>query len=84
MHTLLKLAFENLISNAIKYTSKNKENTIVEIGINENSDNAVEIYFKDNLIKKLNGLKGHKDSQNFAEELYKTEPLNIFNLTPST
>jgi light-regulated signal transduction histidine kinase (bacteriophytochrome) len=44
---LLKLAFENLISNAIKYTSKKKK-TIVEIGSNITSDDKLEIYIKDN------------------------------------
>jgi light-regulated signal transduction histidine kinase (bacteriophytochrome) len=44
---LLKIAFENLISNAIKYTSK-KQNAIIEIGSKKLPGNEVEIYIKDN------------------------------------
>ncbi len=44
---LLKIAFENLISNAIKYTSK-KQNATIEIGSTNISGNQVEIYIKDN------------------------------------
>lgn len=45
---LLKIAFENLISNAIKYTSK-KEHAVIEIGQKEdNSPAIVCIYIKDN------------------------------------
>jgi PAS domain S-box-containing protein len=44
---LLKIAFENLISNAIKYTSK-KQNAVIEIGSTDISVNQVEIYVKDN------------------------------------
>ncbi|MCF8371112.1 MAG: GHKL domain-containing protein [Bacteroidales bacterium] len=41
---LIQMAFENLISNSIKFSSKN-ENTIIEIGYNESSR---EIFVKDN------------------------------------
>jgi PAS domain S-box-containing protein len=44
---LLKIAFENLISNAIKYTSKKKDARI-EIGSNLENDNYYTIYIKDN------------------------------------
>jgi light-regulated signal transduction histidine kinase (bacteriophytochrome) len=44
---LMKLAFENLISNAIKYTSK-KEKATIEIGSKIISENRLEIYIKDN------------------------------------
>jgi PAS domain S-box len=44
---LLKLALENLISNAIKYTSKKAE-TLIEIGCTDLSANPIEIYIKDN------------------------------------
>jgi light-regulated signal transduction histidine kinase (bacteriophytochrome) len=43
---LLKLAFENLITNAIKYSSKNK-NVIIEIGSQDFGDH-IEIFIKDN------------------------------------
>jgi light-regulated signal transduction histidine kinase (bacteriophytochrome) len=43
---LMKLAFENLISNAIKYTSKNEN---AEITIESKTvGNNIQIYFKDN------------------------------------
>jgi PAS domain S-box-containing protein len=45
--TLLKVVFENLISNAIKYTSK-KEVAIIEIGAIKVSDQQISIYVKDN------------------------------------
>ncbi len=45
---LIKVVFENLISNAIKYTS-NKEKSIIEIGQGScTSDSTVCIYVKDN------------------------------------
>jgi len=44
---LMKLAFENLISNAIKYTNK-KQKAIIEIGSTIISDSQLEIYIKDN------------------------------------
>ncbi len=45
---LLKIAFENLISNAIKYTAK-KDKAIIEIGEKHiNQANRVCIYIKDN------------------------------------
>lgn len=43
---LLQLAFENLLSNALKYTSVCSE-AIIEIGSNS-TDNKLEIYIKDN------------------------------------
>jgi light-regulated signal transduction histidine kinase (bacteriophytochrome) len=44
---LLKIAFENLISNAIKYTSR-KQKAIVWIGSKKFSINQTEIFIKDN------------------------------------
>jgi len=44
---LLKMVFENLISNAIKYTSK-REDAVIEIGVAEDSNNWVDIFVKDN------------------------------------
>ncbi|HEY4786951.1 MAG TPA: PAS domain S-box protein, partial [Bacteroidales bacterium] len=44
---LLKMVLENLISNAVKYTSK-KPDAIIEIGSNDLPDDKVEIYVKDN------------------------------------
>jgi formylmethanofuran dehydrogenase subunit E len=51
---------------------------------NLENNKKIKVYLKDGFIKKLDSLKGHKDSQNFAKELYRTKPLNIFNLTPKT
>jgi PAS domain S-box-containing protein len=44
---LLRMAFENLISNALKYTSK-KEKAFIQIGVSNKDENCVEIYIKDN------------------------------------
>jgi PAS domain S-box-containing protein len=44
---LLKFAFENIISNALKYTAK-KEKAVIEIGAKDISEKLLEIYFKDN------------------------------------
>ncbi len=44
---LIKLAFENLISNAIKYTAQ-REEAVIEIGSKVLPENQVEIYFRDN------------------------------------
>jgi PAS domain S-box-containing protein len=44
---LIRIAFENLISNAIKYTSKQSK-AVIEIGANEITDNKTEIFFRDN------------------------------------
>lgn len=44
---LLKLAFENLISNAIKYTLR-KQKTVISIGSRVLSDDRIEFYIKDN------------------------------------
>jgi formylmethanofuran dehydrogenase subunit E len=40
----------------------------------------VKLTFKKDLLGKLNALKGHTDSEVFARELYRTDPLKIFNL----
>lgn len=44
----------------------------------------VKMSLKEDVIKKLDNLKGHKESEAFARNLYKTDPLNIFYLTPNT
>ncbi|HEX2934530.1 MAG TPA: PAS domain S-box protein [Bacteroidales bacterium] len=44
---LLRIAFDNLISNAIKYTSKIEE-AIIEFGIAKDETNSVTVYVKDN------------------------------------
>ncbi len=44
---LIRIVFENLISNAIKYTSK-KSVAEIEIGANDIENNQTEIYIKDN------------------------------------
>jgi formylmethanofuran dehydrogenase subunit E len=44
----------------------------------------LKIRLNDETIKKLEKLKGHKDSKSFAKLLYKISPLKIFDLTPKT
>lgn len=44
---LMKLAFENIISNAIKYTSK-KNKAIITIGCKAITDEKIEVFIKDN------------------------------------
>jgi signal transduction histidine kinase len=56
---LIRLAFENLISNAIKYTSK-KEHAIIEIGCNITPE-TIEIFIQDN---------GVGFDQTFADKLF--------------
>lgn len=58
---------------------------IIKIIFRNNCNNKkVVLVIKREISKKLDSLKGHKDSESFAKELYKTKPLNIFNLTPKT
>jgi len=40
----------------------------------------IKISLREYLIERLDSLKGHKDSEAFARELYKTDPFKIFNL----
>jgi PAS domain S-box-containing protein len=44
---LLKIAFENLISNAIKYTSRKKQ-ALIEIGFTQDADDFITYYVRDN------------------------------------
>jgi PAS domain S-box-containing protein len=44
---MMKIVFENLISNAIKYTAK-EEKAMIAIGAKELKDNKIEIYIRDN------------------------------------
>ncbi|MDD5431785.1 MAG: formylmethanofuran dehydrogenase subunit E family protein [Candidatus Omnitrophica bacterium] len=48
---------------------------------NLDSKRNIEISLKEGLIEQLNKIKGHKVSENFAKELFKSNPLNLFNLT---
>jgi formylmethanofuran dehydrogenase subunit E len=59
-----------LNSNDIKVLISNFEN-----------DKKIKISFKKDLITKLNNLKGHRESEEFARKLYKITPSRIFNLT---
>ena len=47
------------------------------------NNKKVGISFKDGLIRKLDVLKGHRDSEDFAKELYKVNPLEVFLLKPN-
>lgn len=51
---------------------------------NLENNKKINLHFKKGFIKKLDSLRGHKDSEIFAKELYKTRPLRIFDPTPNT
>jgi formylmethanofuran dehydrogenase subunit E len=51
---------------------------------NLKNNKAISLYLKKDLIKRLNSLKGHNDSEVFAKALYNMDPLKIFSLTPKT
>lgn len=48
---------------------------------NINDHKKVILKLKDNFIQRLEMTKTHKDSEAFARQLHKTDPLKIFNLT---
>ena len=43
----------------------------------------IKISLKNNLVKRLNLLKGHRESEAFARKIYKTRPDNLFNIETS-
>ncbi|MDD4894794.1 MAG: formylmethanofuran dehydrogenase subunit E family protein [Candidatus Omnitrophica bacterium] len=47
---------------------------------NLENNKRIKICLKKDLVDKLAGLKGHRDSEILAKELYKINPLKIFNL----
>ncbi len=47
---------------------------------NLENNKKLNISLKESLMQKLDGLKGHHDSEVFAKILYKTNPLKLFNL----
>jgi len=62
---------------------KRMEGTKIQILFrNLKNNKAISLYLKKDLIKRLNSLKGHNDSEVFAKALYNTDPLKIFNLIP--
>lgn len=63
---------------------RSKNDKIKVLFRNLQNKKKIEISLKEDLIKKLDNLKGHNDSEAFAKILYKTDPLNIFHLTPDT
>jgi formylmethanofuran dehydrogenase subunit E len=48
------------------------------------NNQKIALGLKDEVIKKLDQVKSHRDSEILARQLYKTRPLMIFNLTPDT
>ncbi len=48
---------------------------------NKLTGRSLELELKENLLERLHCLKGHKDSEEFAKELFKVNPITIFNLT---
>ena len=64
---------ENNPGSRIKILARNPENK-----------QEIKMYLKEWLIQKLDSLKGHIKSEQFAKSLYKTNPMKIFELTPMT
>ncbi|TRZ48497.1 hypothetical protein D4Q80_03800 [bacterium] len=48
---------------------------------NFKNNKKISVSLKTDLLKKLDSLRGHRDSQAFARALYKTHSLKLFNLT---
>lgn len=48
---------------------------------NLRNNKKIKICLHKDLLKRLDALNGHKESEAFARELYKTDPLKVFNLT---
>jgi formylmethanofuran dehydrogenase subunit E len=48
---------------------------------NLKNNKKIKLTLKRSLVKELDSLKGHHHSEAFARVLYKTNPLNLFNLT---
>jgi len=49
---------------------------------NSKNNRRLNLYLKENVLKRLSALRGHRDSESFAKELYKLDPLNVFILNP--
>jgi formylmethanofuran dehydrogenase subunit E len=47
---------------------------------NCSNKDKLSLYFKNNLLQQLETAKTHKDAESLARRLYKTNPLDIFNL----
>lgn len=45
------------------------------------TNKKIEVSLRENLIKKLDTLKGHRDSEAFARKLFRADPFTVFNLT---
>ncbi|MDD4907861.1 MAG: formylmethanofuran dehydrogenase subunit E family protein [Candidatus Omnitrophica bacterium] len=45
------------------------------------NNKKVVLSFKEDLVKRLNALKGHRDSEACAARLYKTDPLELFSIS---
>jgi formylmethanofuran dehydrogenase subunit E len=57
----------------------------IRISLKSLHDNKkIEMSLKEKVTKRLDNLRGHNESEKFARELYKTEPLKIFDLRPKT
>lgn len=60
---------------------KNRGDEIKVLFQNLRNNKKIKIGLQKDLVKRLDTLNGHKESEAFARELYKTDPLKIFNLT---
>lgn len=56
-------------------------NKIIVLLSEAKNNKQVRISLKESLARELDGLKGHKECEDFAKKLYRTDPLTIFNLT---
>ena len=60
--------------------SKKHSKKIRVLFVDTKSNKKLTISFKDGIINKLNNLKGHRDSEALARQLYKAGILSIFNI----
>lgn len=66
--------------NIRKYNS----NSIRILFIDKNSKRRLHLALNEDLILKLNTLRGHRDCEAFARKLYRLKPLKVFNLRSLT
>ncbi len=61
---------------------KIKDDKIKVLFYNLKNKKKIGISLREDLLEELNNLKTHRESEIFAKKLYKSNPLNIFNLNP--
>jgi formylmethanofuran dehydrogenase subunit E len=60
---------------------KAKGKKIVILFSNLKNKKNIEVSLKEEFVRKLDSLKGHRDCEEFAKVLYRMDPAKIFNLT---